>query len=404
MTGPPEQQPPSDEEALLRALRSPGSASELGEQERYAAMFRGAQGGDPAAPVPLAPRRRRAAGRFGAGSAFVVVLAVGGSAAAAYTNHLPEPVQRFAHHALGPVAPPAPEERQDRAEDRATSAPSTSTATRSPSPTPGPTPSAPTTPSAGPTHRPSHPPSPTSAPTSSASPTSPTASTSPSVTATPTPAPTGSATPSAAPTVAPSPTPAPTPTATPVPPRVPAALSIAGSTHKVDPGQPVAFGGVVTAEDGTPVRKARVVLQTLSGGRWLAVTSARADASGAVSLVLPPISATTAVRLRTVGVHSPRWKVTLHPTLSVTAAPGPDPGTVVLTATAVGAQPGDTVLLLTKAGQLSGTLVGDTVTFTLSPSAKRTACVVALPGTAAHGPGKARITVVAPPGGSGGHG
>ena len=39
MTRPPDQ-PFDDEEALLRALRAPGSAGELGEEEKYVAMFR----------------------------------------------------------------------------------------------------------------------------------------------------------------------------------------------------------------------------------------------------------------------------------------------------------------------------------------------------------------------------
>jgi len=160
-------------------------------------------------------------------------------------------------------------------------------------------------------------------------------------------------------------------------------------------GQPVAFAGVVTAADGTPVRRARVKLQSLSASGWVTVTSARADASGAVSMVLPPISATTGVRLRTAGVHSPRWRVTLHPSLTVTSAAGADAGTVVITATALGAQPGDRVLLMSTAGQVAaGTLSGDTVSFTVAPTTKKTRYVVVLPGTSAHGPDKASITVI----------
>ena len=190
----------------------------------------------------------------------------------------------------------------------------------------------------------------------------------------------------------------------------PAAVSISGSTHKVEPGQSVAFGGVVSAEDGTPVRRARVSLQVLSGGRWAALSSARTDASGAVSLVLPPISATTGVRLRTAGVHSARWKVTLHPSVTVSSSAGADTGTVVITATALGAQPGDRVVLLSKAGQVAtGTLSGDSVSFTVTPTTKKTTYVVLLPGTSAHSPDKARITVIvknpaSPPGPSNGSG
>jgi hypothetical protein len=172
---------------------------------------------------------------------------------------------------------------------------------------------------------------------------------------------------------------------------VPASVSISGSTHKVDPGQSVAFGGVVTAKDGSPVRRARVTLQTLTDGGWVPVTSARTDRSGAVSLVLPPISATTGVRLRTAGVHSSRWRVTLHPSLTVISSAGDQPGTVMITATALGAQPGDRVLLMSNAGQVaSGTLTGDAVSFTVTPTTKKTRS----PGTSAHGPDKASITVI----------
>jgi hypothetical protein len=172
-------------------------------------------------------------------------------------------------------------------------------------------------------------------------------------------------------------------------------LSISGSTHKVDPGQSVAFAGVVTSEEGTPVRRARVTLQTLSDGRWVPVSSARTDASGQASLVLPPISTTTGVRLRTAGVHSPRWRVTLHPVLTVTSARGAGAGTVVITATAVGAQPGDRIQLVTKTGEVAaGTLDGSSISFTVTPTKKKTHYTVLLPGTAAHSPDHAGITVI----------
>jgi outer membrane biosynthesis protein TonB len=381
-------EPPFDEESLLRALRSPGSPDELGEEEKYVALFREARDGGASAPVPLAARRRRAVSRFGAGSAFVVALAVGGSAAAAYTNNLPDPIQRFAHQALGPVAPPAPEEQKNKAKDHVTAAP---TASVTPTPTPTPTPSATPTPSStpsptsSPTHKPSHSSTPSSAPAT------PSASATPSATPIPTTAPTETASPS----VTPTPTPTPTSTPTVVPPLAPASVSISGSTHKVEPGQSVAFGGVVSAKDGTPVRKARVTLQALSGGRWVPVSSARADSSGAVSLVLPPITATTGVRLRTAGVHSSRWRVTLHPSLTVTSSAGGQPGTVVITATALGAQSGDQVLLMSKSGQVAtGALSGDAVSFQVTPTAKRTRYVVLLPGSSAHGPDRASITVI----------
>ncbi|MDX6372567.1 MAG: hypothetical protein QOD98_1555, partial [Nocardioidaceae bacterium] len=372
-------------EELLRALRAPGSAGELGEEEQYVAMFRAAQASADAAPVPLAPRRRRSVSRFGAGSAFVVALAVGGSAAAAYTNNLPEPIQRFAHRALGPVAPPAPQE-QHQAKDHPTAAATPSTTPTPTVTTPSATPTP--TPSSTPSHSPSHSPKPT--PTPSATPT-------------PTPTPTPSATPTPTPTPTATPTPTPTSTPTVPPPVVPAAVSISGSTHKVEPGQSVAFAGVVTSDDGTPVRRTRVTLQTLTERGWVPVSSTRTDGSGAVSLVLPPITATTGVRLRTAGVHSARWRVTLHPELGVTSAAGSSNGTVVITATALGAQPGDRVQLLSKDGQVAaGTLDGDTISFTVTPTRKQTRYVVLLPATSAHGSDHASITVIVKnPGGAG---
>ena len=157
----------------------------------------------------------------------------------------------------------------------------------------------------------------------------------------------------------------------------------------------MAFAGVVTSEDGTPVRRVRVTLQTRSDGGWVPVTSARTDASGQASLVLPPISTTTGVRLRTAGVHSPRWRVALHPVLTVTSAHGSESGTVVITATAVGAQPGDRIQLQTKTGEVAaGTLNGSSISFTVTPTKKRTHYTVLLPGTSAHSPERAGITVI----------
>jgi hypothetical protein len=179
-------------------------------------------------------------------------------------------------------------------------------------------------------------------------------------------------------------------------------VSISGSTHRVEVGQSVAFAGVVTADDGTAVRRVRVTLQTRTDRGWAPVTSGRTDASGQVSLVLPPVSTTTAVRLRTAGVHSARWRVTLHPELTVTSTRGSESGTVVITATAVGAQPGDRIQLLTKAGEVAaGNLDGSAISFTVTPTQKKTRYTVLLPRTRAHGPDRASITVIVKnPGGS----
>jgi hypothetical protein len=178
-------------------------------------------------------------------------------------------------------------------------------------------------------------------------------------------------------------------------PAVPASLSISGSTHQAEPGQSVAFSGVVSSSEGDPVRRARVSLQVYSGG-WTTVSTTRTDPSGAVSLVLPPVAATTAVRLRTTnGVHSSRWRVTLHPQLSVTQASASESGTVIITVTATGAQSGDRVELMTPAGPVAtGALNGGSVSLTVTPTQKRTRYIVVLPATVAHGSDRATITVV----------
>ena len=397
MTPTPEQ--PFDEESLFRALRAPGSPAELGDAEKYAAMFREARAGG--ATTVITSRGGRAASRFGAGSAFVIALAVGGSAAAAYTNNLPEPIQSFAHHALGPVAPPAPVEAHPRVHDRATTPPPAPTPTAPATPATSATPSA--TATARPTHGPppsasaseghTHPPKPDPTPTATAAqpPTAP-----PSVAPTPTATTTATATPP--PTPPPS-TPPVTP-GPPGPPAAPAALSISGSTHQAAPGQSVTFSGVVTSADGAPVRRAKVTLLTGTGGRWKAVTARRTDASGAVTLVLPPISESTAVRLRTAGgVHSESWALSLHPAMSVTSAAGPTPGTVVITVVASGAQPGDDVQLMTRGSQVAeGTLDSDdSISFTVTPGQRRTRYLVVVPATSDHRRDHAAITVVVRP-------
>ena len=92
---------PSTED-LARALRAPGTATELQDEERYLAMFREANGAPPP-PVRSLPRR---VGRLGAGgTAVVVTVALTSGVAAAYTGHLPDPVQELAHSVIGAPAP-----------------------------------------------------------------------------------------------------------------------------------------------------------------------------------------------------------------------------------------------------------------------------------------------------------
>ena len=87
---------------LVRALRAPGTAAELADEEQYVAAFREARGST--SKVRSLPRRT--IGRLGAGgTAVVVTVALTSGMAAAYTGHLPDPVQQIAHSVIGAPAP-----------------------------------------------------------------------------------------------------------------------------------------------------------------------------------------------------------------------------------------------------------------------------------------------------------
>src|SRR5262245_41677434 len=84
---------------LVRALRAPGTATELADEQRFVAAYRETAG----SRVRSLTRR---AGRLGAGgTAVVVTVAVTSGVAAAYTGHLPDPVQQIAHTVIGAPAP-----------------------------------------------------------------------------------------------------------------------------------------------------------------------------------------------------------------------------------------------------------------------------------------------------------
>src|SRR3954454_10838318 len=203
---------------LVRALRAPGTTAELAEQEHYAAAFREARG--TSAQVRSLPRR--AAGRLGAGgTAVVLTVALSSGMAAAYTGHLPDPVQQIAHSVIGA---PAPAPGAGRA-------------------------------GAGPI-RPGHdlsPAAPGSSPTSSPSDgtTAPPASTA-------TDSGTGHAQPSAGPTSAgtrPSSAPSADPSSTSTPTATvgsPGGMTGAGVPHRAGVGESLSLSGTLTTTDGTP--------------------------------------------------------------------------------------------------------------------------------------------------------
>ncbi|TNM42872.1 hypothetical protein FHP29_07705 [Nocardioides albidus] len=94
---------------LVRALRAPGTPDELAGEARFVAAFRDAHRTE--AVRGRAALGGRVAGRIGVGGAALLaaVTLTGGVAAAAYTRHLPHPVQVIAHDTFGAVGvPPAP--------------------------------------------------------------------------------------------------------------------------------------------------------------------------------------------------------------------------------------------------------------------------------------------------------
>ena len=209
----------------MRALRAPGSAGELGDEERYVAMFREARGLRRSPRPPSSPRAAGSPAGTAPGSALAVALAVGGGGvAAAYTGNLPDPIQEFAHRALGPVGPPAPDKsRPHRAKDLASKALTTPSAT----PTPPATPTGPPVTVAVAPRRPARRRPRRSRPRRPPRPPSSHACTD--ALDDPDPHPNNDGEPHP-----------PTATPTVVPPPVVAEVSIAGSTHRVEPGQSVA--------------------------------------------------------------------------------------------------------------------------------------------------------------------
>jgi hypothetical protein len=370
------------DDAIVRALRAPGTAHELADRERYVAAFRASR----TSRSNVSPLRRGVR-RLGAGGTTVIAVVAlsSGVAAAAYTRHLPEPVQRVAHDVLGA---PAPRTTPERSPEAASPAVQTSAPTTSPTPRPAHVTAAPSpTSAAAPT------PAPTEAPT-------------PAPTATPTSAPTSA--PTDAPPTTPTTTPTETPTASPttpvptapLPAPEPASLSLSGSSHRATPGSSTTLSGSLSAADGTAVAAHDVVLQRRAPHRWLPVAVATADDSGAVSFATPPADATATYRLvGAPGVRSQVWRIVLVPVVTATsAAAGPE---VDVTATVEGARPGDRVVLLRQGAHRllpvgHSTVGGDgTATWRVAP-ARTSTYVVRLPATATHGLARAELTVTPP--------
>jgi hypothetical protein len=364
------EQLPDDD--LVRALRAPGSSAELGREREYVAAYREAVGAT-TAPVPLA--RRHARRLSTGGTALVVAVALSGGAAA-YTGHLPDPVQEIAHSVIGapqpdPVSPaadaPAPE-------------PSQATARPQPA-SPGASPSTGSAPSSAP------------APATSAQPT-------------PTPSPTrGSAGVSpgqgSSATAAPGDQPSPPPPPPPAPPRA-AAARITAAAHVAAYGEAVRLAGQLTTSDGAPAHDVRVALQVARGDGWQVVSRTVTDAAGRASAGSLPVTGLARYRWRAAGVHSRGWQLRVRAALSSEATVGDQQTTI--TATAVGASAGDRVLLYTVVrGQPKvvgrARLAADgTASFAFRTPATRRAFVVRLPKTPDHTAARSRTVVAPPPG------
>jgi hypothetical protein len=367
---------PDEQDALLRALSAPGSAAELAEEERYAAIFRSAR--DASGPGDLGPdedssdavvllsRRSRTPRRILAGGAAAAALAIAtGGVAAAYTGNLPDPIQDLAHHVIGaPASQPSslPQSGGTRPVPRA----------HPPAPSAPGTPAPPAVPRG---HHPRHP----GHPRHHASP----------------PATPGTTPPPSAPA---------TPTtgagagATPKPRPVVTGVSIAGTSHRADVGGRVVLTGRVSATGGIPARRQKVVLEQRLGKGWQRVAAGLTDAQGTVSLRTPPLQRTASFRLRSAAVHSGSWRVAMHPLL--TASASTQKRVAVVTVRAQGGDAGDRVTLRTRRnGSLvtvaTGRLGTDgSVTLRVAPAQKRTRYVVVLAQTGQHSSAQTSVVVV----------
>jgi hypothetical protein len=364
-----DQRPSVDPDDLLRALRAPGTATELADEEQYVAAFREAHRSN----VRSLPRR--AVGRLGAGgTAVVATVALTSGVAAAYTGHLPDPVQTIAHNVFGAPSPHAPGQQRPEASPPRTTDGGGSQAPTSPSstgpsngPTTGPTttatPGAPGAPVPGRHGRhSSHGPSgaPGTEPTSATS-TSPPLST-------------GSAA---------------------------AATSMSAATHRVGLGQTMVLSSLVTDATGAALPDQPVVLQVRGPRRWRPLVQVTTDDTGLATASTPPLSRTTRFRWHAGrGVNSLPWLLKMVPTLTVSASVGGS--TTIVTPTAQGSSPGDRVQLfrhvaghtsLVRQARLDAT---GSVPISVVTPRRHATYVVRLLRTKRHAAVRARVAVVPP--------
>ncbi len=362
---------------LVRALRAPGSAAELAREQEYVGAYRDA--GPPPAPVPL---RRRSLRRLGTGgTAVAVVVALSGGVAAAYTGHLPDPVQQLAHDVIGV---PAPLREAPAAAPDDPGVGDDTTAPEDPAPSEAPASPAPAEPSPAAADPDPTTPGPTGGPGSSSSA-----------------APSPSGSPAAGPSASPSGNAGAPAGDSPAPVRA-AAVRIRGGAHLTAYGSSVRLSGRVTTASGAPVTGRRAQLQARRADGWVTVAEATTDRSGQVGADSAAVTGRALYRWRVRGAASRGWQLRVRATLSATADVAPQQTTV--TATAVGGTAGDRVLLVTRVqGEARvvarTTLAGDgRASFTVRTPTRRRTFAVVLVKTPDHTAARASVTVAPPTG------
>ncbi|MGK2875794.1 MAG: hypothetical protein ACSLEW_09170 [Nocardioides sp.] len=350
-----------DDNDLVRALRAPGTPSELAGEEAIVAAYRSEH-----------RRRGGLVRRLGLGgtTAVLVIGLSGGVAAAAWTNLLPDPVQDVAHGAFGSIGVPKPAGPDPEVDAAADPLPSEESAATSSTPTTPDTPGdiASTSESPGPTsqatvEQPSQ--EPTSTPTS------------PPGTSQPGQAPTPSGSPSAPQTSVPTPK--------------PEAVTAKASAATVSEGGSVSVAGVVTDEAGKamPDRAVALVVRTANSS-WRVVAHTRTDSIGAVTLASPALAASTSLRLVTGGIHSDVVRIGVKPALSATWADG------VITVRSSSSWAGEQVRLMVGKRVLDTATLGATGDSTIAVQSRKIPMKVrvTLKATPQHRP--ATSTVVVP--------
>jgi hypothetical protein len=168
----------------------------------------------------------------------------------------------------------------------------------------------------------------------------------------------------------------------------------------VDYAASLVFSGVVTDDEETGLADVKVALMQLQDGAWHRVGFATSDEDGAVSVSAPPVYENTSMRLRTAGAKSERWRVMVHP--DITMSPTVDGDTVTIVAAATGGQEGDVVSLTgrrdgERVTLATGILGADaTVTFQVLQETRRSRYTGRLEPTEQHTADKVVIVVVKP--------